>query len=60
MGFVDDDCTMSFDDELLLVVPSCLCMIVDTGDVGVALDVVIRMVVAVEADDENCDELFEL
>lgn len=36
-------------------------MIVDTGDVGVALDVVMRIVVVdVEDDDENCDELFEL
>lgn len=59
MGFEDVDCTISFEDELL-VVPSCLWMIVDTGDVGVALDVVIRIVVAVVADDENCDELFEL
>lgn len=43
-------------DEVLLA--SCLWIIVETGDVGVALDVVIRMVVV--DDDENCDELFEL
>lgn len=49
------DCTMllSFDE-----VPSCLWIIVDTGEVGVALDVVIRMVAVDE--DENCEELFEL
>jgi hypothetical protein len=35
---------------------SCLWMMVETGEVGVALDVVMRIVV----DDENCDELFEL
>lgn len=50
---------LSFDDELAIA--SCLWMIVDTGDVGVALDVVMRIVVVdVEDDDENCDELFEL
>jgi hypothetical protein len=31
-------------------------MIVETGEVGVALDVVMRIV----DEDENCDELFEL
>lgn len=48
-----EDCTtlLSF-----AVAESCLWMIVDTGEVGVALDVVMRIVV----DDENCDELFEL
>lgn len=35
-------------------------MIVDTGDVGVALDVVIRMVVVDDDEDENWDELLEL
>lgn len=47
---------LSLPDEVLLA--SCLWIIVETGDVGVALDVVIRMVVV--DDDENCDELFEL
>ena len=52
-----DACTtlLSF-DVLLLEFASCLWIIVETGDVGVALDVVIRMV----DEDENCDEPFEL
>lgn len=54
MEFVDDCTTLLSFDELPLF--SCLWMIVETGDVGVALDVVMRIVV----DDENCDELFEL
>lgn len=51
MVFNDDGTTLSFNVELL---PSCLWIIVDTGDVGVALDVVILMVVV-----ENCDEFFD-
>lgn len=54
--FVDCTTLLSLPDEVLLA--SCLWIIVETGDVGVALDVVIRMVVV--DDDENCDELFEL
>lgn len=54
--FADADTTLLSFDELLD--PSCLWIIVDTGDVGVALDVVIRIVVVDE--DENCDEPFEL
>lgn len=53
MVFIDDWTTLSFNVELL---PSCLWIIVDTGDVGVALDVVILIVVV---DVENCDELFD-
>lgn len=56
MEFADADTTLLSFDELLD--PSCLWIIVDTGDVGVALDVVIRIVVVDE--DENCDEPFEL
>lgn len=58
MMLLVDDCTtlLSF-DELLLA--SCLWIIVDTGDVGVALDVVIRIAVD-DDEDENCEELFEL
>lgn len=53
MEFNEAGKTLSFNVELL---PSCLWIIVDTGDVGVALDVVILIVVF---DVENCDELFD-
>jgi hypothetical protein len=59
MEFADGCTTLSLSAEplLLLLLPSCLWIIVEMGDVGVALEVVIRIVVV---DDENCDEPFEL
>lgn len=49
------DCTelFSFEDEFaVLAALSCFCMIVDTGEVAVALVVVMRMVDGVD-EDEN-------